>query len=89
MPPSISDWVAEGSLADFYAKYRDDGWGRAAHHPRMMVKVEPVFGQMKRRGLIKFLLRGVEEVKAEWTLWRSTHNILKLWLCGYALEPAI
>jgi len=28
-----------GKLADFYARYRADGWGRAAYHPVMMVKV--------------------------------------------------
>ncbi len=50
LPPSLSDWLAEDHLAwfvidavkqldlsEFYASYRDDGWGRAAHHPEMMV----------------------------------------------------
>jgi transposase len=56
MPPSVQDWVEEGSfvrflsdvvnefasagrLAGFYAPYREDGWGSAAYHPVMMVKV--------------------------------------------------
>ena len=56
MPPALTDWVAEGSLArfvseileemdrdgtlaTFYAQYREDGWGSAAYHPLMMVKV--------------------------------------------------
>ena len=56
LPPSISEWVVEGSLARFvsevveqleaekklaafYAGYREDGWGRAGYHPRMLVKV--------------------------------------------------
>ncbi|MGH9818090.1 MAG: transposase, partial [Candidatus Acidiferrales bacterium] len=56
MPPSVSDWVKEGSLARFvsdlidglheegelaafFERYRADGWGRAAYHPCMMVKV--------------------------------------------------
>jgi|SRR5215207_6486294 len=56
MPPSVQDWVSEGSLArfvsdvvdqlasagrleGFYAQYREDGWGAAAYHPVMMVKV--------------------------------------------------
>lgn len=56
MPPSVSEWVREGSLArfvsdvveglaargrleDFYARYREDGWGAASYHPVMMVKV--------------------------------------------------
>jgi transposase len=50
LPPSLSDWLAEDHLAwfvidavkqldlsQFLASYRDDGWGRAAHHPEMMV----------------------------------------------------
>ena len=42
--------------------------------------VEPVFGQIKEaRGIRAFLLRGLENVKAEWYLICLTHNILKLW----------
>ena len=50
LPPSLREWlpeehlawfvldaVAEMDLAAFYARYRDDGWGRAAHDPAMMV----------------------------------------------------
>src|SRR3954449_13326906 len=50
LPPSVRDWlpeehlawfvldaVAEMDLAAFYAGYRDDGWGRAAHDPAVMV----------------------------------------------------
>jgi transposase len=50
LPPSLREWlpaehlawfvldaVAEMDLAAFYAGYRDDGWGRAAHDPAMMV----------------------------------------------------
>lgn len=41
---------------------------------------EPVFGQMKRcRGLNQFLLRGQETVDAEWSLWCTTHNLIKIW----------
>ena len=56
LPPSINEWVPEGSLPrfvdevmetldkngrlqGFYERYRTDGWGRAAYHPKMMVKV--------------------------------------------------
>jgi hypothetical protein len=42
--------------------------------------VEPVFGQIKSaRGIRKFLLRGLEKVRAEWQLICLTHNILKIW----------
>src|SRR5215212_3548098 len=50
MPPSLREWlppdhlvwfvldaVAEMDLAAFYLSYRQDGWGRAAHDPAMMV----------------------------------------------------
>src|SRR5919202_4431795 len=33
----VLDAVAERDLGGFYAGYRDDGWGRAAHDPAMMV----------------------------------------------------
>jgi len=41
--------------------------------------VEPVFGQIKQgRGFRRFLLRGLEKVKAEWAFVCLTHNILKM-----------
>jgi transposase len=33
----VIDAVAEMDLAAFFAAYRVDGWGRAAHDPAMMV----------------------------------------------------
>jgi transposase len=46
--------------------------------------VEPVFGQIKQaRGFRQFLLRGIDKVRAEWSLVCLTHNILKLYrLCN-------
>lgn len=45
--------------------------------------VEPVFGQIKQaRGLRQFLLRGYENVSAEWQIWCLTHNLLKLYRYG-------
>lgn len=41
--------------------------------------VEPVFGQIKQlRGFRQFLLRGCQNVRAEWRLICLTHNLLKL-----------
>lgn len=50
MPPSLREWlpadhlawfvidaVAQMDLSAFYARYREDGWGRAAYEPQMMV----------------------------------------------------
>jgi len=52
LPPSLREWLPEGHLAwcvhdavdaiDLSACYgddRDDGWGRAAHDPAMMVRL--------------------------------------------------
>lgn len=53
--------------------------GRAIYARRKTI-VEPVFGQIKQaRGFRQFLLRGLEKVKAEWSLICATHNLLKLW----------
>jgi transposase len=41
--------------------------------------IEPVFGQMVMRGLERFRLRGLEKAGLEWSLWCTTHNLLKLW----------
>jgi transposase len=46
---------------------------------------EPVFGQIKHvRGLNQFLLRGLNKVQGEWSLWCTTHNVLKLWAAAKA-----
>jgi len=50
LPPDLRDWLAEDhlawfildavselSLSEFFSDYREDGWGRAAHDPEMMV----------------------------------------------------
>jgi transposase len=50
MPPSLREWLPEGHLAwyvldavaemdlsAFYARYRQDGWGRPAYEPALMV----------------------------------------------------
>ena len=40
---------------------------------------EPVFGQIKQaRGFRQFLLRGLENVRAEWSIVCTAHNLLKL-----------
>jgi transposase/uncharacterized protein with FMN-binding domain len=45
--------------------------------------VEPVFGQIKEaRGFRRFSLRGLSNVRAEWSLVCLTHNLLKLFRSG-------
>lgn len=56
--------------------------GRETYSKRKQI-VEPVFGQIKEtRGFRRFLLRGLENVSAEWELICMTHNLLKLFLSG-------
>jgi hypothetical protein len=51
----------------------------AAIYSRRKVIVEPVFGQIKEaRGFRRFLLRGLDKVRGEWSLIALTHNLLKL-----------
>jgi len=46
---------------------------------RRKVVVEPVFGQIKQaRGFRQFLLRGLDQVRAEWAMVCTVHNLLKL-----------
>jgi len=53
--------------------------GQAVYGERKKI-VEPVFGQIKHaRGFRQFLLRGLNNVKGEWSLICTTHNLLKLW----------
>ena len=62
--------------------------GRAAYKERGST-IEPVFGQMVMRGLVRFLLRGLEKARAEWSLMCMTHNLLKLWRSGWRAETAL
>ena len=42
--------------------------------------VEPVFGQIKEvRGFDRFMQRGIDACRGEWSLICATHNLLKLW----------
>jgi transposase len=55
--------------------------GRAIYALRKII-VEPVFGQIRTRGLARFWLRGLEKVNGEWSLWCTTHNLIKLFRSG-------
>jgi transposase len=52
--------------------------GKAAYAQRGST-VEPSFGQMVTRGLERFRLRGKKKAGLEWSLWCTTHNLLKMW----------
>lgn len=55
---------------------------RAGHRSRYRLRkqvVEPVFGQIKQaRGFRQFLLRGLNNVRGEWAMLCTAHNLLKL-----------
>jgi transposase len=60
------------------AKLRTDQ-GRRIYARRKAV-VEPVFGQIKEaRGFRRFLMRGLDAVRAEWAMICTGHNLLKLY----------
>ena len=58
-------------------RLRRGGW-RSRYRLRKQV-VEPVFGQIKAaRGFRQFLMRGLENVRLEWSLLCTAHDLLKL-----------
>ena len=75
MPPSLCEWLPEGDLAwfildavcqmdlgEFYAAYRNDGWGAAAYDPALMVGVllyAYCQGMRSSRRMARALERGV------------------------------
>jgi len=62
--------------------------GRAIYGERAC-SVEPVFGQMVMRGLDRFNLRGRRGAAGEWSLFSTTHNLLKLWRAGRRRSAAL
>ena len=53
--------------------------GRRSRYRLRKQTVEPVFGQIKHaRGFRQFLLRGLDQVRGEWALLCTAHNLLKL-----------
>lgn len=67
------------SVADRMRRTLRTTRGRRLYAQRKAI-VEPVFGQIKQgRGYRQFLLRGMRQVRGEWALICTTHNMLKLW----------
>ncbi len=53
--------------------------GRRSRYGLRKQIVEPVFGQIKHtRGFRQFLLHGLEQVRGEWAMICTVHNLLKL-----------
>ena len=54
--------------------------GRRSRYRLRKQTAEPVFGQIKQpRGFRQFLLRGLNQVKGEWAMICTAHNILKFY----------
>ena len=71
---------AELSVADRMRRTLRTQRGRRRYARRKAI-VEPVFGQIKQgRGYRQFLLRGMRNVRGEWALICTTHNVRKLWI---------
>jgi transposase len=70
--------IEPGSLlADMADRLRRAG-RRSRYRLRKQI-VEPVFGQIKQaRGFRQFLLRGFDQVSAEWAMICTAHNLCKL-----------
>src|SRR3979409_2431239 len=77
LPPSLREWlpadhlawfvidaVAEMDLAGFYAAYRQDGHGRAAHEPAMMLTLLMYCYATGERSSRRIERRCLEEVAA-------------------------
>jgi len=78
-PPSRGRIRKGSRLRDLMDRKLRTTVGRALYGMRSYI-VEPVFGQMKEcRNLKRFLLRGVEKVRGEFSLWCITHNLLKVY----------
>lgn len=79
--PAI-DTEPPGPGADIYVQHEFKQRCRAGqkiYHKRSR-SIESVFGQIKSiRQISRFIQRGMANVKAEWSLACTTHNLLKLW----------
>jgi transposase len=80
-PASGSQPTAASTIDQMRAKLQTPQ-GREVYKMRKAI-VEPVFGQIKdARGLRRFLLRGLDNARAEWAIICMTHNLLKLFRSG-------
>ena len=82
---AIDSNAEAGLLEQMKQKLKTEA-GQALYRMRKAI-VEPVFGQIKEwRGFRRFLLRGLQKVRAEWELICLTHNLLKLFRSGRAWQ---
>ena len=76
--PTSGDARGNGLLTQRMRTRLRRGGHRSRYRLRKQV-VEPVFGHIQEcRGFRRLLLRGLEQVRAEWSLICTAHNLLKL-----------
>jgi hypothetical protein len=84
--PDVVELAEPDSLLEQMKQKLKTEAGRDLYRMRKAI-VEPVFGQIKeQRGMRRFLLRGLQNVRAEWKLICLTHNLLKLFRSGRAFQ---
>lgn len=85
VPPHPVPKESGGPSASVRASMRHklDSPGGQQMYKKRNTTVEPVFAHIKHvRGYRQFLLRGVDQVDAEWVLICMTHNLLKMFRAG-------
>lgn len=76
--PTAENGKIGGPLTQAMRKKIADGGHETPYRLRKQI-VEAVFGQIKQaRSFRQFLLRGLENVRAEWAMICTAHNLVKL-----------
>jgi transposase len=87
-PEEVPNTPCETNAAQRVRERMQSPEGKVLYKKRAAT-VEPVFGQMLTRGLTRINLRGFQKARTEWSLWCTTHNMLKLWRANCARKPLI
>jgi transposase len=71
-----SEAAKESPIEKMKRKF-DSLFGRFIYNKRIAI-VEPVFGNLKNKGMDRFTLRGKKKVNTQWQLFSLVHNIEKI-----------
>jgi transposase len=75
-----SEKTKESPIEKMRRKF-DTLFGRFIYNKRIAI-VEPVFGNLKNKGMNRFTLRGKQKVNTQWQLFSLVHNIEKMATLG-------
>ncbi len=75
-----SEQSTESPIEKMRRKF-DTLYGRFIYNKRIAI-VEPVFGNLKNKGMDRFTLRGKKKVNTQWPLFSLVHNIEKIATVG-------